>query len=113
MDADTYQALAARTLLNEPNHTYTGYELMLVWNAVGIGGEAGEVLDLIKKFVFHRHQLDEDKLIKELGDVMWYVAGLCTTLGVPLSEVMERNITKLQARYPEGYSSERSINRED
>lgn len=108
MTTDDYQRLAGRTLIDGPDAEYTGDEIMLVWNALGLAGEAGEVADTIKKAVFHRHTLDRAELLKELGDVLWYVAALCTKLDVSLSEVMERNIEKLQRRYPEGYSSQAS-----
>jgi NTP pyrophosphatase (non-canonical NTP hydrolase) len=114
MEAREYQRLAGRTLIDGPDAEYDGNEIMLVWNALGLAGEAGEVADIIKKAVFHQHGFDEatvSKLIKELGDVLWYVAALCTKLSVPMETVMECNIIKLEQRYPEGYSSERSINR--
>lgn len=79
--------------------------------ALGIAGEAGEVADLIKKHIGHGHELDKSKLVRELGDVLWYVAGLATVLGVPLSEVAQVNISKLSKRYPNGFSSEASKNR--
>src|SRR5260221_12145625 len=101
-----YQKLAARTLINEPDNEYNSTELMLLWDAMGLAGETGEVCDIIKKFVFHRHSLDLLNLTKELGDVLWYVAALCSTLGISISSVMEMNISKLQTRYPDGYSSE-------
>lgn len=113
MDATTYQKAAGRTLIAGPDAEYTGDELMLVWNAIGLAGEAGEVCDLVKKGVFHQHGIDREKLIKELGDVCWYTAALCSKLGVSLSEVMERNIEKLQQRYPDGYSSAASLARID
>lgn len=78
---------------------------------LGIAGEAGEVADLLKKHLGHGHELDREKLIKELGDCLWYIAALATWLGVPLSEVAEKNIEKLRARYPNGFDSERSKNR--
>lgn len=112
MDAYLYQVLARRTLIDQPDAEYTGDEIMLVWNALGLAGEAGEVADTIKKAVFHRHPLNRDELVKELGDVLWYVAALCTKLDVNMADVMHANIEKLKARYPDGYSSERSINRE-
>jgi NTP pyrophosphatase (non-canonical NTP hydrolase) len=112
MDAYLYQVLAARTLIDKPDAEYTGDEIMLVWNALGLAGEAGEVADTIKKAVFHRHALDRDHLIKELGDVLWYVAALCTKLDVNMADVMQANIDKLKARYPDGYSSDASIKRE-
>jgi NTP pyrophosphatase (non-canonical NTP hydrolase) len=81
--------------------------------AVRRAGEAGEVADLIKKGVFHQHGLDRDALVKELGDVLWYVAALCTKLDVSMAAVMQRNITKLAERFPDGYSSEASRARKD
>jgi len=83
----------------------------LINGALGITGEAGEVADMIKKHVFHGHGLDMDALVKEIGDVCWYVALLCTAIGVDLKSVMEKNIEKLTTRYPEGFSEEASINR--
>jgi NTP pyrophosphatase (non-canonical NTP hydrolase) len=105
MNANDYQAAAGRTLIDGPDAVYTDHEIMLVWNALGLAGEAGEVADTIKKAVFHQHGINRDELIKELGDVLWYVAALCSKLDVPMSEVMERNIEKLKKRYPDGYSS--------
>lgn len=113
MDANEYQQAAGRTLIDAPDAKYTDEQIMLVWNALGLAGEAGEVADTIKKAVFHQHGIDRDKLIKELGDVLWYVAALCSKLGVPMSGVMEINIAKLRKRYPEGYSSEASKARID
>jgi NTP pyrophosphatase (non-canonical NTP hydrolase) len=113
MDADQYQQLAARTLLVHPGFVLTESEMMILWNSTGLAGEAGEVSELIKKGIFHRHGLDDEALQKELGDVMWYVAGLCTKLGFSLSDIMQANVDKLKARYPSGYRSEDSINRKD
>ena len=113
MNANDYQRLAGRTLIDGPDAEYTGAEIMFVWNALGLAGEAGEVADTIKKAVFHQHGINRDELIKELGDVLWYVAALCTKLDVTMSEVMERNIDKLRARYPEGYTSNASKVRVD
>jgi NTP pyrophosphatase (non-canonical NTP hydrolase) len=113
MDANEYQLAAARTLIAKPDAVYTDHEIMLVWNALGLAGEAGEVADTIKKAVFHQHGINRDDLIKELGDVLWYAAALCTKLDVPLSEVMERNIAKLKQRYPDGYNSADSQSRVD
>lgn len=110
--ANDYQQQAARTLIDAPDE-YTDWEIMLVWNALGLAGEAGKVVDTIKKAVFHRHALSREELIRELGDVLWYVAALCTKLDIPMSLVMERNIAKLRARYPDGWSAERSTNREE
>lgn len=113
MDANEYQRLAARTLIDRPDFTISDTEFMAVWDAIGLAGEAGEVAEHIKKGVFHRHGIDLPKLEKELGDTLWYAAALCTTLGLDLSAIMQANIEKLKVRYPNGYSSEDSLQRVD
>jgi NTP pyrophosphatase (non-canonical NTP hydrolase) len=113
MNADNYQQQAARTLTDGPDAQYSDHQLMLVWNALGLAGEAGEVADSIKKMVFHQHGVDRDVLVKELGDVLWYVAALCSKLSINMSEAMERNIAKLKQRYPDGYTSAGSMVRKD
>ena len=107
-----YQEAAARTLIDKPDFEITDTQVMTVWNAIGLAGEAGEVVDLIKKGIFHQQGLDKEKLKKELGDVLWYAAAICTTCGFTLEEVMELNIEKLKARYPDGYSPERTTFKE-
>ena len=79
---------------------------------MGLCGESGEAIDLMKKHLFQGHELDRDKLIKELGDVAWYLAEAATGLGVDLSEIMQRNLDKLHARYPQGFDTRRSQKRE-
>ena len=113
MDANEFQRLAARTLIDRPGFEISDTEIMAVWDALGLAGEAGEVADLIKKGVFHRHGIDLPKLEKEIGDTLWYVAALCTTLGIDMSAIMQANIEKLKVRYPNGYSSEDSLRRID
>lgn len=85
----------------------------MTWANIGLGiaGEAGEVADLIKKFVMHGHSLEKDKLIKELGDCLFYVEWACIMANVTREEVEQANIEKLSKRYPNGFSSEASINR--
>ena len=85
----------------------------LLNGALGLTGEAGEVAELIKKHIFHGHALSTGDLVKELGDVCWYLALLSTAIGVSLEDIMIENIEKLKRRYPEGFSSEASIKRED
>ncbi len=91
--------------------TLTQNEGMLMCGALGLAGESGEFVDLVKKFFFHQHKISEDKLIKEAGDIMWYIALVCTALNVDLETVAQINIAKLRERYPEGFTAERSINR--
>jgi len=86
-------------------------EEMLSLGGMGLSEEAGEVLGLIKKHVFHKHPLNREKLISELGDVRWYFELLLHSLGTTIEEVEEVNIKKLHKRYPEGFSTEKSINR--
>lgn len=113
MDANEYQRLAGRTLIDRPDFTISDNDLMLVWNVLGLVGEAGEVADLLKKGIFHQHGINLPKVAKELGDVLWYVAALCTRLGLTLDEVMSLNIAKLKERYPDGYSPAASVARVD
>lgn len=103
-----YQELAMRTA----NKNVTGYD-QLRNAAYGLNGEAGEVIDILKKHEFQGHELDYFNLIDELSDVMWYVALACTAIGVTVDQVMEHNINKLRKRYPDGFDSERSIHREE
>lgn len=111
MNASEYQELAARTLIDGPEFNLLPDEVMIIWNAIGLAGEAGEVADLVKKGIFHQHGLDRGAMQKELGDVLWYVAALCTKLGLDMDEVMSTNIEKLKMRYPDGYSAEASRGR--
>ena len=107
MNINEYQK-EAMTLLN-PALT----EKDVLMNALmGLCGESGEAIDLMKKHLYQGHDLDRDKLIKELGDVAWYLAEAATGLGVDLSEVLQRNLDKLHARYPQGFSTARSMHRE-
>ncbi|MEI8164890.1 MAG: nucleoside triphosphate pyrophosphohydrolase family protein [Chloroflexales bacterium] len=106
MDANEYQRLALRT--EAPGRDRTD---RLLNAALGLCGEAGEFADALKKAHFHAHPLDEAALRNELGDVLWYAALACDALGVPLGAVMADNLAKLRRRYPEGFSTERSLNR--
>ncbi|MBU5214379.1 nucleoside triphosphate pyrophosphohydrolase family protein [Heyndrickxia oleronia] len=81
--------------------------------AMGLSGEAGEVTDLIKKELFHGHNIDPVDVKKELGDVLHYLSGLATMYGWTLEEVANTNIEKLSKRYPFGFSKEASVNRNE
>lgn len=110
MKMNEYQQLAERTA----NRKTADTENMRFANfAMGISGEAGEVTDLLKKVVFHGHNLDKDKLKKELGDVLWYLATIASTAGLQLGEVAEANVEKLRQRYPEGFTESDSKRRAD
>ncbi|OMQ07520.1 hypothetical protein BXO87_02180 [Bacillus sp. GZB] len=81
--------------------------------AMGLAGEAGEVTDLFKKSVFHGHPLDKQEAEKEIGDVMHYVVGLATLLGLDMETILDKNIEKLQKRFPNGFNSADSVKRAD
>ncbi len=167
MDVDNYQTAAARTLISEPDTTFTneeiaimlgalelgaavghrhgfgriemneklvdvtrravklmtldapyqqlilsGNEQMILWCALGLGGEAGEVMETISEIPGCAVDMTS-VLVKELGDNDWYNAALCTLIGVPMSDVMQANVSKLEQRYKNGYSSEESKARVD
>lgn len=105
MNANEYQCKAMRTA------THNCYDLANA--ALGLTGEAGEVADIIKKHLYQGHALYPSEVIEELGDVLWYVALMADYFNVTLGFVMQQNITKLKARYPEGFDPARSVNRED
>ena len=86
---------------------------VLDW-CLGLGGEAGEVLDLLKHAIFHEDtELDKMELAKELGDVLWYVSAIATTCGIDLADIAELNKAKLKHRYNGVYSVEASANRHE
>ena len=79
--------------------------------ALGLAGESGEVVDEIKKYLYHGHDLDKGKIGKELGDVMWYVFALCHATGIDPLGVVAGNVMKLRLRYPDGFDERRSRDR--
>lgn len=100
-----YQMAALRTAHNDQS----SQELAI--RALGLAGESGEVVELVKKYLGHGHDFDRAKLGKELGDVLWYVATLADACGLDLEDIARQNIEKLKQRYPDGFSSEASRNR--
>jgi len=106
MTINEYQKLAMTTL-----NPALDKRDVLINGVMGLCGEAGEAIDIVKKHLAQGHELDREKLIKELGDVAWYLAETAYALGVPLEDVLIRNIDKLRARYPQGFEAKRSIER--
>ena len=108
MTINEYQQLAMTTL----NPALRKDEI-LINGVMGLCGESGEAIDIVKKWFAQGHELDREKLIKELGDVAWYLAEIAHAIGVPLEDVLQRNIDKLKERYPDGLKTKASINRKD
>lgn len=107
MNFNKYQILAQRT-----SNTYNKTDKLLC-GLMGLNGEAGEAIDICKKYYFQGHELDRKKLVDELGDVLWYIAEIATSLNVTIEDIAINNIEKLKKRYPEGFKAERSLNRKE
>jgi len=106
MTANVYQKLAMKTL-----NPKLSKKDVLINGVMGLCGESGEAIDLVKKWLAQGHELDKEKLAKELGDIAWYLAETAWALDIPLENILKANIEKLKKRYPEGFDSERSKNR--
>jgi NTP pyrophosphatase (non-canonical NTP hydrolase) len=104
MKMNEYQAEVQRTMEGGEGKG----DLRLAIFALGVAGEAGEVADLVKKWVGHAKPRDIDVLVGELGDVLWYLSALAHDLGVSLDQVAQKNVAKLRTRYPDGFSFERA-----
>lgn len=107
MTANEYQRKCMRTARASDS------DYLIMNGALGIGGEAGEVLDLIKKWRYQGHEMEYRKIAEELGDLMWYVSTLANGIGYDLEAVMAMNVAKLERRYPAGFDPLLSINREE
>jgi len=107
MTINEYQKLAMTTL-----NPALSKKDVLINGVMGLCGESGEAIDIVKKHLAQGHPLDREKLIKELGDIAWYLAETATALDVTLEEVLEGNIEKLRRRYPEGFDTAHSLHRE-
>ena len=106
MTINEYQQLALRTLNPELDK-----KDVLINGVMGLCGESGEAIDIVKKWLAQGHELDREKLAKELGDIAWYLAETAAAIDMPLEDIFRANIEKLQRRYPEGFSAEKSVNR--
>lgn len=126
MNGKEYQELAMRT--NDGNATRRLLNLILSdttedgiredigtgLNAcLGLSGEVGEFNDMIKKWIFHEKDFNEEHAKKETGDILWYIAMICHSLNWDMDEIMQMNIDKLRARYPEGFDVVKANNREN
>ena len=106
MEINAYQRLAMTTL-----NPALDKKDVLINSVMGLCGESGEAIDIVKKWLAQGHELDRAHLAKELGDVAWYLAEAATALDIPLEDILRANLDKLKARYPEGFSARNSIER--
>lgn len=107
MTINEYQRLAMTTLNPELDR-----KDVLINGVMGLCGESGEAIDIVKKWLAQGHELDKERLAKELGDIAWYLAETAYALEIPLEDILQANIDKLKKRYPEGFAAQRSIHRE-
>lgn len=105
MKLTEYQEHVTRTV------AVTSPDDLLKLALIGLQGELGEIAEPIKKSLWGGHPLDREHLLEEIGDLCWYLATLCNGLGISLEQALIDNITKLERRYPEGFSVERSLHR--
>ena len=106
MNINDYQALAMTTL----NPALSRKEV-LINSVMGLCGESGEAIDIVKKWLAQGHELDKEHLAKELGDIAWYLAEAAPALDIPLEDILQANLDKLKKRYPEGFETRRSLTR--
>ena len=86
---------------------------VLINSVMGLCGESGEAIDIVKKWLMQGHELDREHLVRELGDVAWYLAEAATALDVPLEAVFQGNLDKLRQRFPNGFDTGASVNRKE
>lgn len=106
MTPNDYQQAALRTVPGD-----LPPERLLLNGLMGLNGEAGEAIDILKKHLFQGHELDTEHMAKELGDVAWYLAVSANAIGYDLETIMQMNVDKLKARYPDGFDAEHSLRR--
>lgn len=104
MTINEYQRLAMTTLNPELSR-----KDVLINSVMGLCGEAGEAIEIVKKWMAQGHELDRQHLSKELGDIAWYLAEAATALDMPLENVFQANLEKLKKRYPNGFDAEKSL----
>ena len=108
MEINEYQTLAMTTL-----NPALSQKDVLINSVMGLCGESGEAIDIVKKWLAQGHQLDKEHLAKELGDIAWYLAEAATALDLNLEDILEANIEKLKKRYPEGFDIHLSLERNE
>jgi NTP pyrophosphatase (non-canonical NTP hydrolase) len=110
MNAKKYQKEATRTFAYSKKSLNSSM-LNLLHCAIGASTEAGELLDTFKKTIYYGKVLDVVNIKEEIGDQLWYLSNLCELLGFDIEDVMETNIKKLKARYPEKFTKQLALKR--
>ena len=108
MTPNDYQRAALRTAPKDLEP-----DLLLLNGLMGLNGESGECIDILKKYLFQGHNLDSEHMAKELGDVAWYLAVSADAIGYDLETILQMNVNKLMSRYPDGFNTENSVHREE
>lgn len=106
MKINEYQKLAMTTL-----NPALSKKDVLINSVMGLCGESGEAIDIVKKWLAQGHELDREHLANELGDIAWYLAEAATALDLDLEDILQANIDKLKKRYPDGFETKRSVSR--
>lgn len=107
MNTIKYQEKASRTLAHLTSSLEDDIHMVL-----GIQTEAAEIADVYKKHMAYKKSLDLVNVKEELGDLLWYVANLCNLHGWNMEDIMDTNISKLEARYPDKFTEHHAINRD-
>ena len=108
MQVNDYQKAAMATL-----NPALDKKDVLINSVMGLCGESGEAIDIVKKWLMQGHERDKEHLVRELGDVAWYLAEAATALDIPLEAVFQGNLDKLRQRFPNGFDTGASVNRKE
>ena len=108
MQVNEYQKAAMATL-----NLALDKKDVLINSVMGLCGESGEAIDIVKKWLMQGHELDKEHLVRDLGDVAWYLAEAATALDIPLETVFQGNLDKLRQRFPNGFDTGASVNRKE
>ena len=109
-----YQKACLRTESAAPDiSSKTNQYARILQGLMGLNGESGECIDILKKVLFQGHDLDKERLASELGDVAWYLAVSADAIGYDLETIFKKNIEKLYKRYPNGFEADKSVHRSE
>lgn len=107
-NTEIFQREARRSLRDD-----LPYEATCSNMCMGLAGEVGEVIDIMKKHIYQGKELDITDVIEEVGDVLWYIANFCNVNNITMDECMESNIKKLRKRFPNGFTTKDANERKD